>query len=50
MQVSNGKPTEEDVEAKMAQMVCSLNNRESAWRVEAIGAPSGVLETVLPYL
>jgi hypothetical protein len=28
MQVSNGKPTEEDVEAKMAQMVCSLNNRE----------------------
>ncbi|XP_066376019.1 ribonucleoside-diphosphate reductase large subunit-like [Miscanthus floridulus] len=26
--VSNGKPTEEDVEAKMAQMVCSLNNRE----------------------
>jgi len=28
MQVANGKPAEEDVEAKMAQMVCSLNNRE----------------------
>jgi hypothetical protein len=27
-QVGNGKPVEEDVEAKMAQMVCSLNNRE----------------------
>jgi hypothetical protein len=27
-QVANGKPVEEDVEAKMAQMVCSLNNRE----------------------
>ncbi|RLM56353.1 ribonucleoside-diphosphate reductase large subunit-like [Panicum miliaceum] len=26
--VANGKPAEEDVEAKMAQMVCSLNNRE----------------------
>ena len=28
IQVDNEKPTEEDVEAKMAQMVCSLNNRE----------------------
>ena len=27
-QVANGKPAEDDVEAKMAQMVCSLNNRE----------------------
>jgi hypothetical protein len=27
-QVSDGKPAEEDVDAKMAQMVCSLNNRE----------------------
>jgi ribonucleoside-diphosphate reductase subunit M1 len=27
MQVNSTKPTE-DVEAKMAQMVCSLNNRE----------------------
>ncbi|AQL01780.1 Ribonucleoside-diphosphate reductase large subunit [Zea mays] len=26
--VSDGKPAEEDVDAKMAQMVCSLNNRE----------------------
>ncbi|CAN6172694.1 unnamed protein product [Urochloa humidicola] len=26
--VANGKPSDEDVEAKMAQMVCSLNNRE----------------------
>ncbi|PUZ55943.1 hypothetical protein GQ55_5G254300 [Panicum hallii var. hallii] len=26
--VANGKPAEDDVEAKMAQMVCSLNNRE----------------------
>ncbi|CAL4955662.1 unnamed protein product [Urochloa decumbens] len=27
-EVANGKPAEDDVEAKMAQMVCSLNNRE----------------------
>ena len=27
-QVANGKPAEDDVEAKMAQMICSLNNRE----------------------
>lgn len=26
--VSDGKPAEEDVDAEMAQMVCSLNNRE----------------------
>nr|ACR37957.1 unknown [Zea mays] len=26
--MNDGKPTEEDVEAKMAQMVCSFNNRE----------------------
>uniref|UniRef100_A0A0A9CPN8 Ribonucleotide reductase large subunit C-terminal domain-containing protein n=1 Tax=Arundo donax TaxID=35708 RepID=A0A0A9CPN8_ARUDO len=26
--VNNAKPAQEDVEAKMAQMVCSLNNRE----------------------
>jgi len=26
--VANGKPAEDDVEAKMAQMICSLNNRE----------------------
>jgi len=28
LKVANGKPAEDDVEAKMAQMICSLNNRE----------------------
>jgi hypothetical protein len=28
VQMNDGKSTEEDVEAKMAQMVCSFNNRE----------------------